>query len=201
MGNIAATAADEESFHAFARLVRGELGIPLTSLGCLRESARIVQSIAARKPLCARRGIDDEVRAFNQIAELVAPSRVFKFPQHTSQIEGVLLRRGRIVPVCDVAEMLIGKQIISRRLYLLAVRHYGAQTEWVALPVTGECELINAEMTAASIAHSSLEAREHMIVRIAALAAVNAPPPTSRTPVRRAMRASRWRTFRAFWLP
>jgi hypothetical protein len=33
-----------------------------------------------------------------------------------------------------------------------------------------------AEMTAASIAHSNLEARGHMIARIAALAAVNAPP-------------------------
>ena len=86
----------------------------------------------------------------NQIAELVAPSRVFKFPHHTTQIEGVILRRGRIVPVCDVAEMLIGKKIMSRRLYLLAVRHYGAQTEWVALPVTGECELINSEMTPAA---------------------------------------------------
>jgi flagellar biosynthesis protein FlhG len=75
VGNVATTAADAESFHAFARLVRGELGIPLTSLGCLRESGRIVQSIAAKKPLCARRGIDDEVRAFNQIAELVVAER------------------------------------------------------------------------------------------------------------------------------
>ena len=75
VGNVAATAADAESFHAFARLVRGELGIPLTSLGCLRQSTRIVQSIAAKKPLCARRGIDDEVRAFNQIAELVVAER------------------------------------------------------------------------------------------------------------------------------
>jgi hypothetical protein len=41
----------------------------------LRESGRIVQSIAAKKPLCARRGIDDEVRAFNQIAELVVAER------------------------------------------------------------------------------------------------------------------------------
>ncbi len=32
-----------------------------------------------------------------------------------------------------------------------------------------------AEMTAASIEHSDLEAREHMLVRIAALVAVNAP--------------------------
>lgn len=89
------------------------------------------------------------VRA-NQIAELVAPSRVFKFPHRTAQIEGVILRRGRIVPVCDVAEALTGRRVTSRRLYLLAVRHYGPQTEWVALPVTGECELINAEMSAAA---------------------------------------------------
>jgi len=75
VGNVAGAAEDAESFHAFARLVRGELGIPLTSLGCLRQSPRIVQSIAAKKPLCARRGIDDEVRAFNQIAELVIAER------------------------------------------------------------------------------------------------------------------------------
>jgi hypothetical protein len=33
-----------------------------------------------------------------------------------------------------------------------------------------------AEITAVSIEHSNLEAREHMIARIAALVAVNAPP-------------------------
>lgn len=87
--------------------------------------------------------------AANQIAELVAPSRVFRFPHRTSRIEGVILRRGRIVPVCDVAQTLVGMSLTSRRLYLVAVRHYGTQTEWVALPVTGECELITVEMAAA----------------------------------------------------
>jgi chemotaxis signal transduction protein len=85
--------------------------------------------------------------AANQIAELVPPSRVFRFPHHTSEVEGVILRRGRIVPVCDVAEKLVGKGLKSRRFYLIAQRCYGAQTEWVALPVTGDCELINVEMT------------------------------------------------------
>ena len=83
----------------------------------------------------------------NQIAELVAPSRVFRFPHATPEVEGVILRRGRIVPVCDVAEKLIGKAVTTRRFYLIAQRCYGPQTEWVALPVTGDCELINAEMT------------------------------------------------------
>jgi chemotaxis signal transduction protein len=85
--------------------------------------------------------------AATQIAELVAPSRIFHFPNRTPEIEGVLLRRGRIVPVCDVAERLLGKTLRSRRFYLIAQRCYGAQTEWIALPVTGDCELINAEMT------------------------------------------------------
>lgn len=88
--------------------------------------------------------------AADGIAELAAPSRIFRFPHKTAKIEGVIVRRGRIVPVCDVAETLIGKKLDSRRLYLIALRHYGPRTEWVALPVTGECELITAELTAAS---------------------------------------------------
>ena len=83
-------------------------------------------------------------------AELVTPSRVFRFPHKTPKIEGVILRRGRIVPVCDIAERLVGKRLTSRRFYLIALRHYGQRTEWVAIPVTGECELINAELTPAS---------------------------------------------------
>lgn len=86
----------------------------------------------------------------NQIAELVAPSRVFRFPHRTSRLEGVILRRGRIVPVCDVSEILLGKRLTSRRFYLIAVRNYGALKEWIAVPVSGECELINSEMMASS---------------------------------------------------
>jgi chemotaxis signal transduction protein len=88
--------------------------------------------------------------AANCIAELVAPSRIFRFPHRTPKVEGVILRRGRIIPVCDVGDVLIGKTILSRRFYLLAVRDYGSLKEWVAIPVTGECELINAEVTPAS---------------------------------------------------
>jgi len=85
----------------------------------------------------------------NQIAELAAPSRIFKFPHRSPGVEGVILRRGRIVPVCEVAERLLGKKISARRFYLIARRRYNTHTEWVALPVTGECELINAEITSA----------------------------------------------------
>src|ERR1700675_2969418 len=46
------------------------------------------------------------------IAELVAPSRIFRFPHRTKEIEGVILRRGRIVPVCDVAAKHIGANLL-----------------------------------------------------------------------------------------
>lgn len=88
--------------------------------------------------------------ASSQIAELVAPSRIFRFPHRSPAVEGVILRRGRIVPVCDVSEQLIGTRLKARRFYLIVVRHYGDKSEWVALPVSGECELIGADMSASS---------------------------------------------------
>ena len=75
VGNAATAAEEAEAFHAFARLVREELGIPLVALGCLRRSARIAQSVAAGKPLCARKGVDEEVRVFHQLAEQVMSPR------------------------------------------------------------------------------------------------------------------------------
>ena len=89
--------------------------------------------------------------------ELVPLSRVFRFPHKTPEIEGVILRRGRVVPVCDIAEALVGKRTVSRRFYLIATRRHGSQTEWVALPVIGECELISAEPTALTAASQSDE--------------------------------------------
>jgi chemotaxis signal transduction protein len=93
--------------------------------------------------------------AADQVAELVAPSRIFRFPHHTSEIDGVILRRGRTVPVCDVAEQLTGKKLTSRRFYLVAMRAQGATRETVALPVSGECELIQAELTPAGSSDSA----------------------------------------------
>ena len=86
------------------------------------------------------------------VGELVQPGRIHRFPHQTEHVEGVLIRRGRIVPVCDIAQTLIGARI-ARRFYLVAARSYPSAKEWVALPVSGECELIAAEMTAASGEH------------------------------------------------
>jgi hypothetical protein len=83
--------------------------------------------------------------AAGDIAELVAPSRVFRFPHQTKEVEGVVVRRGRIV-----AARLLGRRLTARRFYLIAQRRYTTGTEWIALPVTGDCELIFAEMIPAS---------------------------------------------------
>ena len=87
--------------------------------------------------------------AAEHIAELVAPSRVYRFAHRTPEIDGVILRRGRVVPVCDVAEKLTGKKLTYRRFYLVATRRQGVNLDWVALPVSGECELITADLTPA----------------------------------------------------
>jgi hypothetical protein len=71
VGNGIEEPEDEETFHAFARLAREHLGIPLSVIGCLQTSERVAQSIVARQPLIARRGIDDNVRQFHHMAEAI----------------------------------------------------------------------------------------------------------------------------------
>jgi chemotaxis signal transduction protein len=85
----------------------------------------------------------------DQVAELAAPSRIFRFAHRTPEVEGVILRRGRVVPVCDIAEKLTGKRLMQRRFYLIAARRQENTLDWIALPVTGECELIQADVTPA----------------------------------------------------
>lgn len=85
----------------------------------------------------------------DQVAELAAPSRIFRFAHKTPEIDGVILRRGRVVPVCDIAETLMGKRLTQRRFYLIATRRQPSGLDWIALPVSGECELIQADLTPA----------------------------------------------------
>jgi chemotaxis signal transduction protein len=92
--------------------------------------------------------------AADQVAELAAPSRVFRFAHRTPEIEGVILRRGRVVPVCDISERLTGKSLGQRRFYLIAKLRQGASFDWIALPVSGQCELIQADLTPASTGDS-----------------------------------------------
>jgi chemotaxis signal transduction protein len=84
------------------------------------------------------------------VAELVAPGPLLTFPHTTPLVSGVLVRRGRIVPVYDIAQALIGPGGSPRKFYLIVAGAYGSGDEWIAIPVSGECELTRGEPLAPS---------------------------------------------------
>ena len=82
------------------------------------------------------------------VTELARPDRLQAFPHTTPLLSGVLVRRSHIVPVFDVAQVLIGPGAPARKFYLIATRRFGTAPEWTAIPVSGECELTTAEVVA-----------------------------------------------------
>jgi chemotaxis signal transduction protein len=80
------------------------------------------------------------------VTELARPDREQTFPHTSKLLTGVLIRRGHIVPVCDVAPVLVGPDAPARRFYLIATRKFADGDEWTAIPVTGECELCTTEL-------------------------------------------------------
>ena len=80
-----------------------------------------------------------------EVAELAKPDKLQVFPHTTPLMTGVLVRRGSIIPVCDIAQVLVGPSAPPRRFYLIASRDAGRTRNLVALPVSGECELSSIE--------------------------------------------------------
>lgn len=78
-----------------------------------------------------------------QVKELLMPSRVYSFPHTMPALEGVLVRRGSAIPVCDIGKAF-GQQT-QRNLYMVAQCNYAGRTETVAIPVSGGCELVQGE--------------------------------------------------------
>jgi chemotaxis signal transduction protein len=78
------------------------------------------------------------------VTELARPDNVQTFPHRTPLLTGVLVRRGKIVPVCDVAVVLVGRDAPPRKFYLIANCNLESRLELTAVPVTGECELASA---------------------------------------------------------
>lgn len=79
------------------------------------------------------------------VEELARPDHLQTFPHRTPLLTGVLVRRGKIVPVCDVAQILVGADAPPRKFYLIANREATSHQEWTAIPVTGECTLASLE--------------------------------------------------------
>ncbi len=75
------------------------------------------------------------------VSEIVPAHRVQNFPHTAPLMSGVLLRRGHIVPVCDIARVLAPA---ARRNRLCLIATIG--NEWLALPISGSGELVSAEL-------------------------------------------------------
>ncbi|HYL67720.1 MAG TPA: chemotaxis protein CheW, partial [Candidatus Limnocylindria bacterium] len=80
------------------------------------------------------------------VDELAPPVRLHTFPHTSALVAGVIVRRGHIVPVYDVAPTLLGKESPTHRFYLIAQRAFGKSSEASAIPLNGECELATAEL-------------------------------------------------------
>ena len=76
------------------------------------------------------------------VAELVGANHLHVFRHTNPLLLGVLVRRGRIVPVWDVTRLLSGASLPTRKFHLIAKQRFGDATEWTALPVTGQCEIV-----------------------------------------------------------
>jgi chemotaxis signal transduction protein len=80
-----------------------------------------------------------------EVSELAPPVRLHQFPHNSPLVSGIIVRRGRLVPVYDVCPLLTGKNSPSHQFYLVARRHFGSATEPAAIPVNGDSELVTAD--------------------------------------------------------
>jgi chemotaxis signal transduction protein len=83
----------------------------------------------------------------NKVTELARVDQQQEIPHTTPLVTGVLVRRGEVIPVWDIAPSLVGPDAPTRKFYLIARRRFGSAEESTAIPVTGDCELLNREMT------------------------------------------------------
>ena len=67
------------------------------------------------------------------------------FPHTTPLLIGVVVRRNQIVAVADLAPALVGPDPPERRFFLVVNRAVNGNVVRIAIPVTGECELAEAE--------------------------------------------------------
>jgi chemotaxis signal transduction protein len=80
-----------------------------------------------------------------EVSELAPPVRLHQFPHNSPLVSGIIVRRGRLVPVYDVCPLLTGKNSPSHQFYLVARRHFGSASEPAAIPVNGDSELVTAD--------------------------------------------------------
>jgi chemotaxis signal transduction protein len=86
------------------------------------------------------------------VTELAPPVRLHTFPHTSSLVAGVIVRRGRIIPIYEVAKILLGRSSSAHQFYLVARRGFAARPgeaesfESSAIPVNGQCELATSDL-------------------------------------------------------
>jgi len=80
-----------------------------------------------------------------EVLELARNGEVQSFPHTTPALEGVLVCRGEILPVWDLAHTLLGSNYTARKFWLVTRRNFAGE-ERTAVPVSGECQMFTAEM-------------------------------------------------------
>jgi chemotaxis signal transduction protein len=80
------------------------------------------------------------------VAELAPPVRLHTFPHSSRYLTGVIVRRGRIVPVYDASSVLGARSSLTQKFYLILRRQVGTKAEFGAIPVSGECALATSHM-------------------------------------------------------
>jgi chemotaxis signal transduction protein len=81
----------------------------------------------------------------SEVSELAPPVRLHHFPHNSPLVSGIIVRRGRLVPVYDVCPLLTGKNSPTHQFYLVVRRHFGSASEPAAIPVNGDSELVTAD--------------------------------------------------------
>ncbi len=108
----------------------------MSSTGPLERASYVVLRIGNRRLALPSR----------HIVELAPPVRLHEFPHASKFVAGVIVRRGRIVPVYEVSALLTGRESSLHRFYLVANVAVGTEHEASAIPVTGECELASGDL-------------------------------------------------------
>ena len=81
----------------------------------------------------------------SDVVELSRPGVVQTFPHSTPGLVGVLVRRGELLPVWDVARTVLGLAERTQKYFLVTRRSYAGEGS-TAIPVSGECQMLQTEV-------------------------------------------------------
>jgi chemotaxis signal transduction protein len=86
------------------------------------------------------------------VNELAPPVRLHRFPHASARVSGVIVRRGKIVPVYDPRAVFGGRRSSANLFYLIADCDFRGASDLYAIPVNGECELVSGEILPPAVA-------------------------------------------------